>query len=306
VSATRVKVGGWRRHLEGWQGAVVALSVAGMGVLMGTPQAVVPEDMPLPVPDMNRLAATAAEDARQAAAMASSPDDEKSGAGFELRELGGLLRSYNEADAAEDQMAMAEVRPKLLRAAYNLALRDGVGPLLRLRAYQQQRFLRELASWESTGKASEELKQVGGGVVKLIEASGWSRPRRFAAGSAARSALFKRRFAEVLGLLSRPELAPTLDEGRALYAFLLSSPPSGAQPWVFRLRKAEELAAIDPAYPRKLARGVALLKMNQGAAAVVELREHLAASPDGPYTLRARNYLAAAVELAERQGGSML
>lgn len=306
MSATRVKVGGWQRHLEGWPGAVVALSVAGMGVLMGTPQAVTPEDMPLPVPDMSRLAATAEEDARQAAAMASSPDDEKSGAGFELRELGGLLRSYNEADAGEDQMAMAEVRPKLLRAAYNLTLRDGVAPLLRLRAYQQQRFLRELASWEATGKASEELKQVGGGVVKLIEASGWAKPRRFAAGRAARSALFKRRFAEVLGLLSRPELAPTLDEGRALYAFLLSSPPSGAQPWAFRLRKADELAAIDPGYPRKLARGVALLKMNQGAAAVVELREHLAASPDGPYTLRARNYLAAAVELAERQGGSML
>ncbi|MCS6899050.1 MAG: hypothetical protein RMJ98_02205 [Myxococcales bacterium] len=304
MSTTRVKESRWTRHLEGWPGGLVALGLAGLGVALGTPRAVFPRDFPLPVANGRRLEEIARQDQLLAEELAQSPEDQRSGASFELRELGALLRRYNEADATGDQGTLGQLRPELLRGAYNLLLKEGVVPLLRLRAYQQRSFLRELALWESTGKESDELKQIGGGIIRTITASGWIwSPRSFAADSAVRAALFKRRFAEVLGLQKKLEFALDIDEARALYAFLLAHPPpQPGGPSVFRLKKLEELAAADPAYPRKLARGVALLGMGQGAAAVVEFREYLAETPDGPYTLRARNYLAAAVEQAERHG----
>lgn len=306
MSATRVKQSNWKRHLEGWQGGVVALSLAGLGLLLGTPRAILPQDIPIPVPDRRRLAEIARRDQAQADALARTPEGERSGAAFELRQLGALLRRYSEADAAGEQVTLNELRPGLLRGAHNLMLTSGAEPLLQLRAYQQRIFLAELASWEATGRESDELKQVGGGITRTLAGSGWLRPpRSFLADEATRAALFKRRFAELLGVQGKPEFALAPDEARAFYGFLLSHPPpQTGGPWAFRLRKIDELAALDPGYPRKLARGITLLRLGQGALAVVELREHLAQNPDGPYTLRARNFLAAAVEQAERQGGA--
>jgi hypothetical protein len=62
----------------------------------------------------------------------------------------------------------------------------------------------------------------------------------------------------------------------------------------WRLRKIEELAARDPAYPRLLARGVLLFRMGDYPAAAQAFRDHLAGANDPPYALRARNYLLAA------------
>ncbi|RYE89369.1 MAG: hypothetical protein EOO75_11930 [Myxococcales bacterium] len=194
----------------------------------------------------------------------------------------------------------------MLRLARDLLQREGPEGLRRLRAFQQQSFLRELERWEQTGQVSGELRQVGGGIIKTVVGSGWAAPpaRPWAAPPAVRVALFKRRFAEVLGLAQVPALAPQLDEGRALYAYLLAVPPvaGGSEAWLWRLRKVDELAGFDPTYPRRYARGVILLRLGQGAQAATELREHLAEHPDGPSTLRARNALVAAVELAETQG----
>lgn len=305
MRATRVKDGGWWRHLEGWQGGVVALSLAALGLVMGVPRPVTPPDFPLPIPDGRRLAEIARQDQAQAAELAQTPEAERSGTAFELRQLGQLLRRYSEADAAGESNTLAELRPLLLRGAFNLVQSSGARPLLLLRAYQQQIFLRELASWEASGKESDELKQVGGGITRTLTSSGWVQPpRSILPDVPTRAALFKRRFAEILGLQSKPEFALALDESRSFYAFLLAHPPNPREgAWAFRLRKLDELAVVDPSYPRKLARGMALLRLGQGALAVVELREHLAQYPDGPHTLRARNFLAAAVEVAERQGG---
>lgn len=306
MSATRVKVSGWRRHLEGWPAGLIAVSLAAVGVLLGSPHPVMPEEVPLPVVDPGGLAASAALDRQRAASMVARSDTEKSGVGFEVRQLGAKLREYNEADAADDKDRIAALHGELLRATYNLTQQGGAEALLQLRAYQLRVFLRELASWEATKVESAELRQVGGAITRLIGESAWRRPDgHFMADDGARVALFKRRFAEVLGASSRPELAITVDEARALYTFFLEHPPDASTAWVFRLRKVEELAALDPSYPRQLARGVALLRLGQGAAAVVELREHLTRHPDGPYTLRARNYLTAAVETAEQQGGGL-
>jgi hypothetical protein len=63
----------------------------------------------------------------------------------------------------------------------------------------------------------------------------------------------------------------------------------------YRLKKIEELAVLDPAYPRDLARGVVLYRLGKYLPAVEAFRRHLDRFPDGSYTLRARNYLRAAL-----------
>jgi TolA-binding protein len=146
------------------------------------------------------------------------------------------------------------------------------------------------------------------------------------------AALFKKRWSAVVGLQRGPfEL--TLDEERALFGFLLAHPataqrsaqeegastarpraqrqagvPGAGAPAAamraadarraeerYRLKKIDELAAIDPLYPRHLARGVVLYRLGEYLQAVEAFRSHLDEHPDGPHTLRARNYLRAAL-----------
>jgi tetratricopeptide (TPR) repeat protein len=63
----------------------------------------------------------------------------------------------------------------------------------------------------------------------------------------------------------------------------------------YRLKKIDEIAALDPAYPSDLARGIVLYRLGRFLPAVQAFRRHLEASPDGPFTLRARGYLRAAL-----------
>jgi hypothetical protein len=64
------------------------------------------------------------------------------------------------------------------------------------------------------------------------------------------------------------------------------------------MRKIEELAAVDPSYPADLARGVVLYGLHRYAASTELFRRHLDVHPDGPFTLRAQNYLKASLARA--------
>ena len=125
-----------------------------------------------------------------------------------------------------------------------------------------------------------------------------------------RAVFFKRRWAEITGLLFAPfDLG--LEETRAFYAFLLS------HPWVdremtldpktacrladqWRLRKIDELARRDPSYPRLLGRGVLLFRLGDYPGATQAFRDYLESAGNPPYVLRARNYLLAANARAEQ------
>jgi len=63
----------------------------------------------------------------------------------------------------------------------------------------------------------------------------------------------------------------------------------------YRLKKLDELAAVDPSFPVHLARGVVLYQLQRYPLAVEAFRRHLERAPDGPFTLRAQNYLRAAL-----------
>ncbi|XXX73624.1 hypothetical protein WMF30_38870 [Sorangium sp. So ce134] len=164
--------------------------------------------------------------------------------------------------------------------------------------------------------------------------------RRVAMDGAVLGALFKKRWGAIVGLQRAPfEVA--LDEERALFKFLLSHPLGGRTPQElaappvaeeaarlepqagepgprspaaalraaeaqraeehYRLKKIDELAALDPAYPRDLARGVTLYRLGKFAQSAEAFRIHLDQHPDGAHTLRAQNYLRAALERAREE-----
>jgi hypothetical protein len=229
----------------------------------------------------------------------------------DVRELGSAFRAYGLADAAGDERAIFTARSAVAAAA-GRAIALGVEGALRLQAYQLRAFLREVKRWEITGDEPSELRELGGGFLAMLRRNGWCRggegdgaKRRVLMDDAAQRAAFKRRWSEVTGLTSAT-FQPTLDEQRAFFRLLLErplpfAPAQGlAQAYQdqYRLKKIDELARIDPTYPADLARGIVLHRLGRYLPAVQAFRRHLDASPDGPFTLRAQNYLRAALENA--------
>lgn len=305
---------GLSRHLEGWQPALLAVFIAGTVAVLVVPRPIEPTEIPVPTVDERALAAERAVDEARADAAVREPLD------VDVRALGSAMRAYGLADARGDEAAVVNARIRVAQAAAR-ALAQGDEPLLRLRAYELRSFLREVRRWETGAPPSDELAALGGGFVRMIERNGY----RDAHGHVlldepALRASFAKRWNEVAGL-DRPALAVPVEEQRALFRFLLAHPaaPPGLGPGAVgdpralalarataedqaRLKKIDELAAIDPSYPRELARGVVLYRLRRYPLALEAFRRHLEAFPDGPWTLRAQNYLRAALGRARDEG----
>jgi tetratricopeptide (TPR) repeat protein len=253
----------------------------------------------------------------RAADEALADQAEKEPLDADIRALGSALRAYGAADAAGDPRGIVKSRKDVATAAAK-ALALGEEQVLRLRAYQLRSFLREVRDWEMTGVVGRDLTELGGGFTGMLERNGWVSGRRVLLDDAALRAAWKRRWNEVTGI-EGPAFQPTLDEHRAFYRFVLAHPigPPSASIGVgervgermgerdpeaargpkdqYRLKKIDEIAALDPAYPSDLARGIVLYRLGRFLPAVQAFRRHLEASPDGPFTLRARGYLRAAL-----------
>jgi hypothetical protein len=279
------------------------------------PQPVDPREVPPPLVDPRALArATAADAARAESA-------EREGLSLDVRELGSAVRAHGlaEAESAEradgaeaagaderDDRALLAARSRVVSAAARAIGLDEEG-VLRLRAYELRSFLREVRRWEATGEETAELRELGGGFLRMLQRSGWRTERRVLLDAAALRAAWKKRWNDVAGV-QRPAFEPALDELRAFYRFLLARPPlarrgatrlpeeaARARDDQYRLKKIDELSVIDAAYPGDLARGIVLYRLGRYLPSVEAFRRHLDASPDGPFTLRAQNYLRAAL-----------
>jgi len=292
----------------------LAVVVALLGTLLVVPHKVAPEDVPLPAVNGKALSVTLAREAALAAAIVPALENDSSGPAegrglYDLRAFGEELRAYGHREALHESSSLVRERRKLIEAALR-ARTLGDEKLLGLRAYQGQIFVAELRRWENTGKESDELVGLAGPFVDLVKQNGWMRGRALAMDDVLCAIFFKRRWNEVTGFMAEP-FRLSLDEDRAFYAFLLTHPYGqntvGLSPvdvaravdqW--RLRKVEDIARVDPAYPSVLARGVLFYRLGQHAAAVQAFRDHLAGG-DGSYGLRVRNYLAAAVARASEE-----
>lgn len=284
---------------------MVVLLLAGSAVLFGLPRSVAPHDLPSPTIDQKALSATMSGDDALAAAAETTELD------VDVRAVGREFRNYNSAAFGADMDAFATARVKLA-AATRRALLISEEQLLRLRAYQTRQFIVELRDWERSGIVSEELRQLGGDFVHAIQRSRWchDETRQLYADERVLRTLYKKRWNDVTAIGSEAFRA-TLDEDRVRYDFLLRHPllPKSALPPTpdsrnkqitkLRLALVGRLAARDPDYAADLARGVVLFRAGQFPLSVQAFQAHLEAFPDGPNTLRARNYLRAAVERSE-------
>ena len=161
---------------------------------------------------------------------------------------------------------------------------------------------------------------------KLTDDFEISEARWLSGGASKLQMAFKLTWNATVDLETRAELAPTLDEMRVLYAFYVRHPHApeavrarleaarkvardeaalraldagetlAAEAW--RIEKIRRIAALDTAYPTRFALGVAYFRHGEFATSAESFRDWLHDHPDGPWTLRARNHLRAALDEA--------
>jgi TolA-binding protein len=304
----------------------LALVPIGVAITLGLllfPRQALPDSVPLPMPDPGALARAAAvdHDLAEKARRESLPAN--------IRALGSALRELHLVEVgAEPTRSVAQMR-QAIDSLTAQALAGGDETLLQLRAVQLESFLAEARRFEATRTQSAELVSVAGGFVHSMETEGWYDGRSFEASDAALRAMFKEMWNAVVGLDKRESFRPPLDEERALYALYLAHPHAApamrdavaaarrgardartceavavlqrtaVETW--RIERISRLAAIDPQYPAAYARGIANLRRGEYARAVDDLSAWLRDHPDGPLTLRAHNYLRAAVAASRVQ-----
>ncbi|HVY44297.1 MAG TPA: hypothetical protein VHB21_00400, partial [Minicystis sp.] len=203
---------------------------------------------------------------------------------------------------------------------------------LELRAYELEAFLAAVDRFARGGdEDDDDLVELGGSFVRNLRHNTLGRTHDAPADDARlrriltreRRAMepalreqWKRRWNELTGVHAAA-FSPTPDEVKAAIRFQLRDPPTGgadvdatdpaavaareAAEGQLRLRRIDEIAALDPTYPRDFARGVVLFDMGRYPQAVEAFRTHLTKRPDGPWTLRARNHLLAAIDRAKKE-----
>ena len=260
--------------------------------LLGLPRASRPDTLPLPRIDRAEAARRAASERALAAQV------EAQGLPFELRAVGEAIRHFGHSvsqglDTAHDLEDVRE-RMKAVASSGQSSL------LLGLRAVQTEYFLAALGRFESEGKSNSELDELGGDFLPHARHNGWiSSEGRFVGDPAIRRVLFQLHWAELTGKRATFPFAPTLDEWRLYYRFLLLHPEheqvamtdAESADDTARVRVVSALSRKDPDYPEFFAKGYLFERLGDRRAAASAYRTHLGKHESGPYSLLARNYL---------------
>jgi hypothetical protein len=178
--------------------------------------------------------------------------------------------------------------------------RVGPDPLLTLRAVQTNLFIAALEEWDGVSPGGDALRALGGNFAAVAVRNGWAvASRGVVLAEEDRRTLFRMRWNDVTGLREHPAFRPTDNEWRSYYRLLLRYPERKTEARGIeeqqRLAYISAVARHDPTYPANLARGVVYQRLGAFGLAASALETHLAEQPDGPWRLRAQNYLAAAL-----------
>jgi hypothetical protein len=273
------------RHLEGWQLGLWVISMAVLSALLVVPRDVPPELVPPPRIDREEQRQGAEREAQRAGrARGGLPRD--------IRSVGEAVRRHGHAAYASPALS-SQVSAQLRRLAAEALARQGAERLLELRALQTELFVASFRSRPAEPPA--EAVEVAGGLLVTGKPLGWFEPPPVGADDDELATLYRLYWSEAVGLEAHP-FAPSLNEWRVYYRFLLGRPTPEADRAGDLRRKLEYVAALahhDQEYPAHLARGVLLYQTGSPLQSAAELQRHLLQSPDGPWSLRARNYLAA-------------
>ncbi len=302
--------------------AFIPVAVALVLAALLLPRGVVPDQIPLPELDDRIVAAEIRKDADRAekARRVPLPAD--------VRALGSAIRELNSGEGREARdVELSDARADIERARARVVGAGLDEDLLALRAVQMEGFLAEVRRFERTGQESDELQALAGGFVRRMSAVGWIEGHHVALGELALRAAFKTSWNKRIEVDTLPAFALSTMETRALYTLYFTHPHASepqraalvvaraqakdaatcakiddgeraaAQTWL--LTKLAEYAALDPAYPVALARGVAYYRRHQYGDAARAFSQWLEAHPNGPWTLRAKNYLRASINANE-------
>jgi hypothetical protein len=279
---------GLSRHLEGWQPALVSIVIAGSIALLVVPRPTEPDALPLPHVDFREAARVELRqrELARAAAAESLP--------YLVRAVGETLRAFGKAEVEKRSGDAARKLLELRGLTQSARAKHGDESVLRLFALQSELFLAALQRWEHGTDGDAELSELGGGFLEKAQASGWIRgTRRLVASQGERRALFKVRWVEASGLRAEPAFAPSANELRTYYRFLLEHPGSG-RGVEESLQYVSAVEKLDVEYPTLFARGVIYYRGGHWTKAAQAFQGHLAKYPSGPWALRAQNHLLAA------------
>ncbi len=298
--------------------ALVPVTIGLLLFALVMPRATEPRDIPMPALDGAALRKTMDADRARAARARDKrlPDD--------ILVLGTAIRGLNRAQThtgADAEMVVAQARIAVDDAKRALK-KESLEDILTLRAVQLDEFLAEVAKFEATGKETPELVDLAGGFIPRMREATWIRGDRVLLEDAQRRAAYKLVWNAVAGV-SGPDFELSVDEERVLYTFYIAHPhvPEARAAAVeaelaqatdpaacaaahanehrlvelWRADKIQKLAALDPSYPTDYALGVAYYRAARYEASIDAFRRWIDQHPDGPYTLRARNHLRAAL-----------
>ena len=284
--------GGLRRHLQGYELGLLTLGVVLTFSLLALPRASRPMSLPLPRIDRAEARQRAAND------RALVRRAEETGLPFEVRAVGESIRRFGRSvtqgfDTGHDADDLRE-RMKAVVAKGQSSL------LLSLRAVQTEYFVQALAQFEREQKPNPDLQELGGDFLSHALGNGWiDESGQFVGDEAVRRVLFQLHWADLVGKRGTFPFAPTLNEWRLYYRFLLLHPELERAPVAdaeatanaARVRVVSALSRKDPDYPALFAQGYLFERLGDAGAAATAYRAHLGQHQSGPYALLARNYL---------------
>lgn len=271
-------------------GLALVLSAV-LSAALVVPRAVPPVDLPLPRIDRSEQRQRLADEQARSAAARATPLP------FEVRALGELVRRFGALPKNQPEHLSTLAR-QLREQVAEARRRHGAEPLLGLRALQAELFVRAVREQapNGDGAGARAARELGGELASPAAHAFWYDAHGFRGSDAELATLFRMRWNELAGVTRVQPFAPTLNEWRVYYRFRLRYPersPSGHGASTALTNDLAALGELDPDYPIDLARGVALYWQGEYAAAAAAFAAQLQLHPDGPWTLRARNHLAA-------------
>lgn len=290
-----------RSKLEGWQAGAVTVFVAMIMTSVVVPRTAVPHDVPPSSLSPHEVVAIRARLEREGTVAASGELNHA------VLVLEARFRAVGHAEAAEDDRRAAHWAGELTTAASSALLRHRE-EVAALRTFLGREFSRRYLRRLRTGHPDHELLELGGATLAEMVENGWLQRVEELPASAdlVLSGLFARRF----NLMVVPQAAPLvpLDDQleRAVFAYLMTHPPPArfatapmeraSTQMKFVLGQIDGLSKLEPDYPTLFAKGVVHYEAGQFEASASAFDGYLQKHPDGPYRLRAVNFLKAAVE----------
>lgn len=292
------------KQLEGWQVGALLVFIVAVVTAVIVPRTALPEQLPPPNVTSAEMAFSREKTYREAVAATEADLSPV------VQLVGARIRALGRAEYQGDETAVHVALNELRVAADSVGRRGEVEQLVPLRSYQARLFSLAYCEFLRTGTVSEELIELGGGVLEEFERNEWLTSITDAPPHAdlVLSAFFKRRFTRLVAP-GHPALEPDGIEERLLLGYLLEHPQISTIPGTleertsasgdFVMRKIDELALLEPEYPVLYAKGIVLFKMQKFESAALAFDAFIQENEDGPYRMRAINYFKASIEHTE-------